>query len=213
MPQYVAPDATTRKSQNGQSGTYPGSRSRSPRAKRGTLMKGNFTPGALFSLLRRVECFGGFGRGLFCRRGGCGSGGSITQPPVQSLHPELESPGFVRDRSEGTRSSASHPDSRSLNKTRACRSVRDLPIVGLPIVTCSQRIACRDSATDAERTASGRSALCPECESEPHAAWCVLRPVVQFQDHLAECYSRGDASVFRVAGIYIRYQDPLDDYQ
>lgn len=74
-----------------------------------------------------------------------------------------------------------------------------------------------DSAIDAQRTASERSATyCPECEAPPgtsHALDCPLRPVLRYDDYLAECYARGDASVFRAAGTFLRYEPLLEDHQ
>jgi hypothetical protein len=72
----------------------------------------------------------------------------------------------------------------------------------------------RDFATDAQRTASERSAnVCPECDAtpgSPHAADCPIRPVLRFQEYLAERYARGDAAVYRVGGMFMSREELLD---
>lgn len=68
----------------------------------------------------------------------------------------------------------------------------------------------RDIATSAQRSASECSAsLCPECDTppgSPHAIDCPLRPVLRFEEYLANRYARGDAGVFRSAGTFQRYE-------
>lgn len=75
----------------------------------------------------------------------------------------------------------------------------------------------RNCATDAERDESERSAsLCPECDVERggvHAADCPLRPIYRYEDYLADRYASGDASVFRVCGVFQTFDEPIEPHQ
>lgn len=70
-----------------------------------------------------------------------------------------------------------------------------------------------ECATDAERTASARSA-CPECErTDGHTFDCVLRPFYLIEDALADRYSRMDMTVYRIAGQFMAFDEPIEPHQ
>jgi hypothetical protein len=73
-----------------------------------------------------------------------------------------------------------------------------------------------ECATDAERAASVRSA-CPECDrADRHAFDCVLRPLpvpVPYEDWLADRYTRMDMTVYRIAGQFIAFDEPIEPHQ
>lgn len=54
---------------------------------------------------------------------------------------------------------------------------------------------------------------CPECDRAPwtaHAIDCVLRPMVRYEDELAERYARGDGEVYRIAGAFMRISELIE---
>lgn len=70
-----------------------------------------------------------------------------------------------------------------------------------------------ECAMDAQRAASVHSA-CPECErTVGHSLDCVLRPVYHTADWLADRYARGDIAVYRIAGVFVRIDEPLEPHQ
>ena len=72
----------------------------------------------------------------------------------------------------------------------------------------------RDSAIDAQRAASERSAsVCPECDAPPgtpHAPDCVLRPKLRYDDYLQQRYAHGDPEIYRIAGRFVAISEFLD---
>lgn len=74
----------------------------------------------------------------------------------------------------------------------------------------------QESATNAERTLTARSA-CPECErTDRHTFDCVLRPLpvpLPYEDALADRYSRMDMTVYRIAGQFIAFDEPIEPHQ
>lgn len=75
----------------------------------------------------------------------------------------------------------------------------------------------QNCAIDAEREPNERSAShCPECDvvrGAVHAADCPLRPILRYDDYLTERYARGDASVFRVSGVFQAFDEPIEPHQ
>lgn len=71
-----------------------------------------------------------------------------------------------------------------------------------------------DSAIDAQRTASERTAcVCTECGAppgSPHAPDCVMRPKIRYEDYLQQRYGRGDRELFRIGGQYMALPEYLD---
>lgn len=64
----------------------------------------------------------------------------------------------------------------------------------------------QQSATDAERAASVRSASCIECDrplSRNHAPDCVLRPVVRYEDYLRDLRANNPARYWGGAEEYL----------
>lgn len=70
-----------------------------------------------------------------------------------------------------------------------------------------------ECATDAQRTLAARSA-CPECERiDGHRYDCVLRPIYLMEDSLKDRYSPPNIAIYRIGGIYLRMDEPIEPYQ